>query len=76
MDTPDKMLKMSDRNIRNESITSQDEENDLPVTKRKSTNINIFELQKTRGKRVDYPQFNDPVDAVNRSPSSAGHLTR
>ena len=66
MDTQDEsMLEMSDRNIINESITSQGKGNDLPIMKRKSTDINIFELWKTRGKRVDYRQLNDLVPKID-----------
>ena len=41
IDTLDKFMpEMSDRNVRNESITSQDEGVDLPVMERKSTYLN------------------------------------
>ena len=57
------MLEMSD--IRNRSITSQNEENDLPIMKRKLMDVDIFKLQRTRGKRVDYHQLNDPVPKID-----------
>ena len=63
---PDNMPEMSVRNIRNRSITSQDEGNDFPVMKRKLTDVDIFELQRTRGKRVDYHQLNDPLPEIDK----------
>ena len=65
-DMLDNMPEMSVRNIRNRSITSQNEGNDLPVMKRKLTDVNIFELQRTRGKRVDYRQLNDPLPEIDK----------
>ena len=64
-DMLDNMPEMSDRNIRDRSITSQDEGNDLPVMKRKLMDVDIYEPWRTRGKRVDYCQLNDPVPKID-----------
>ena len=65
MDMLDNIPEMSDRNVRIGSITSQDEGNDLPIMQRKLTDVNIFEPWRTRGKRVDYRQLNDPVPKID-----------
>ena len=66
MDIPDaNTLEMSGKNAMKKLITSQDEGKDLPNMKRKLTDVNISEPQKTRGKRVDYRQLNDPIMEIS-----------
>ena len=68
MDTLDaNMPEMSGNDARKKLMTSQDEvqQRDLPNMKQKSIDVDIFEPWKTRGKRVDYRQLNDPIPEID-----------